>query len=51
LACLDIVPSGQALGSKLATAPIYAPGACQVSGGEPTGEALSVEPSTFCCLP
>jgi hypothetical protein len=50
-ACLDVLPSGQALGSKLATAPVYAPGACQVSGGEPTGEALPVQPSTYCCLP
>jgi hypothetical protein len=50
-ACLDIVPSGQALGSKLATAPVYAPGACQASGGEPTGEALPVQPATYCCLP
>ncbi|MEP7123215.1 MAG: hypothetical protein ABJE95_19965 [Byssovorax sp.] len=49
--CLDVAPSGQALGSKLATAPVYAPGACQVSGGEPTGQALPAEPSTYCCLP
>jgi hypothetical protein len=49
--CLDVSPSGQALLSKLATAPVYAPGACQVSGGEPTGEAMPEEPSTFCCLP
>jgi len=47
--CIDI-PSGQALGSKLATAPVYAPGVCQVSGGEPMGEAAPEEPSTFCCL-
>ena len=49
-ACHDILPSGQALLSKLATEPVYAPGACQVSGGEPVGEALAVEPSTYCCL-
>jgi hypothetical protein len=48
--CLD-VPSGSALGSKLATAPVYSPGVCQVSGGEPMGEAVPEEPSTFCCLP
>ena len=47
----DILPSGQALGSKLATAPVYAPGACQVSGGEPGGQALPADPTTFCCLP
>jgi hypothetical protein len=49
--CLDVAPSGQALGSKLATAPVYAPGACQVSGGEPVGAALPADPSTYCCLP
>jgi hypothetical protein len=48
--CLD-VPSGQALGSKLATEPVYAPGACQASGGEPMGQALPEGPSTYCCLP
>ncbi len=50
-ACFDILPSGQALGSKLATEPVYAPGLCQVSGGEAIGEAVPEEPSTFCCLP
>jgi hypothetical protein len=48
--CFDI-PSGQALGSKLAAEPTYAPGACQASGGEPTGQALPEGPSTYCCLP
>ena len=46
-----VVPSGQALRSKLATAPVYVPGVCQASGGEPVGDAVPVEPSTFCCLP
>jgi hypothetical protein len=50
-ACLDVMPSGQALGSKLATAPVYVPGVCQVSGGEPVGTAVPAEPATFCCLP
>jgi hypothetical protein len=50
-ACLDILPTGQAFGSKLATEPVYAPGACQVSGGEAVGDAVPDEPSTFCCLP
>jgi hypothetical protein len=50
-ACHDIFPSGQALGSKSATEPVYAPGVCQVSGGEPTGEAVPADPSTYCCLP
>ena len=49
--CLDVSPSGQALLSKLGTAPVYAPGVCQISGGEPMGEAVPEEPSTFCCLP
>lgn len=50
-ACIDILPSGQAFGSKLATAPVYSPGVCQVSGGEAIGGAAPTEPSTFCCLP
>ena len=50
-ACFPILPTGQALGSKLASAPVYAPGVCQASGGEPTGEAIPAEPATFCCLP
>ena len=49
--CLDVSPSGQALGSKLATAPVYSPGVCQVSGGEAIGGAVPEEASTFCCLP
>ena len=48
--CFDVVPSGQALGSKLATAPIYAPGSCQASGGEPIGKGAPAGPTTFCCL-
>ena len=50
-ACLDVLPSGQALLSKAATPPVYSPGVCQVSGGEPMGQALPEEPSTYCCLP
>jgi hypothetical protein len=48
--CLDILPSGQALGSKVASAPVYAPGVCQATGGKPIGDAAPAEPSTFCCL-
>lgn len=48
--CLDVIP-GSALGSKSATAPVYTPGPCMPSGGEPTGSAEPVFPSTFCCLP
>jgi hypothetical protein len=47
--CLDVL-SGVALGSKVATTPVYTPGACEVSGGEPIGAAVPAEPSTFCCL-
>ncbi len=49
-ACVDILPSGQALGSKSATKPVYTPGVCQASGGEPIGAATPEEPLTFCCL-
>jgi hypothetical protein len=48
--CLDVL-SGVALGSKLATEPVYVPGVCQASGGEAIGDAVPEEPSTFCCLP
>ncbi|MEP7124899.1 MAG: hypothetical protein ABJE95_28480 [Byssovorax sp.] len=50
-ACVDILPAGAALGSKLGGEPQYAPGACAVSGGEPTGAAVPVNPITVCCLP
>lgn len=50
-ACVDILPTGAALGSKLAAEPLYAPGACKASGGEPTGAALPINPITICCLP
>ena len=50
-ACLDILPSGAALGSKLAEEPHYVPGVCQASGGEGTGVALPTNPVTICCLP
>lgn len=49
-ACLD-VPSGAALGSKLAAEPHYAPGVCHAVGGEGTGVALPTDPVTICCLP
>jgi hypothetical protein len=49
-ACFDVLPSGQALGSKLAEEPTYVHGACQVSGGEPVGEAAPADPLTYCCL-
>lgn len=49
-ACVD-VPSGAALGSKSASAPAYAPGACTPGGGVPMGAATPTMASTYCCLP
>lgn len=51
-ACFDIKPAGPALGSKTASDPIFTPGTCTASGGEPTGE-VAVDPELamiFCCL-
>ena len=48
--CFDIAP-GMGLLSKGATPPTYTPGVCQALGGEPSGEAVPANPSTFCCLP
>jgi hypothetical protein len=50
-ACFDVLPAGQALLSKSVEAPVYAPGACQPSGGDITGEVIPTDPTTFCCLP
>ncbi|WP_437942302.1 hypothetical protein [Sorangium sp. So ce341] len=44
-----VTPPGVALGSKSAEVVAVDPGACAPSGGEPTGELLPAEPSTFCC--
>lgn len=46
--CLDLLP-GSPLGSKAATPPLYEPGSCQPSGGEPTGDIEKIGPVTFCC--
>lgn len=46
--CSDI-GQGTGLGSKTATTPIYEPGACKPSGGEPVGSAELLGPTTFCC--
>ena len=51
-ACVDILPAGSALGSKTASDPIFHPGTCDASGGEPTGEVAG-DPEVnmvFCCL-
>ena len=50
-ACFDIAPPGQALGSKSASLTTYTPGVCQPIGGQHSGEAIGLEPSTFCCRP
>ncbi|APR80642.1 Hypothetical protein A7982_05989 [Minicystis rosea] len=49
-ACNDVA-AGSPLGSKSASAPIYAAGTCTPNGGEPMGAATAVEPSTYCCAP
>ena len=46
--CGDMVTS-PALGGKTATAPIYEPGTCEPSGGEPSGSVELKGPTTFCC--
>ncbi|WP_437976987.1 hypothetical protein WMF11_07710 [Sorangium sp. So ce295] len=44
-----VTPPGVALGSKSAEVVAVDPGGCAPSGGEPIGELLPAEPSTFCC--
>ncbi|WP_437744820.1 hypothetical protein WMF39_07265 [Sorangium sp. So ce1504] len=44
-----VTPPGVALGSKSAEVVAVDPGGCAPSGGEPFGELLPAEPSTFCC--
>jgi hypothetical protein len=49
--CVNILPAGQALGSKEITNPTYQPGTCTPSGGETMGSADPLGPaSTYCCL-
>jgi hypothetical protein len=48
--CYALSP-GVALGSKKASPPIYTPGACTPSGGEPIGAVVRKYPRTVCCLP
>lgn len=48
--CFDITPAGSPLGSKTVTALAYTPGSCAPSGGEPSGDVVATNPSTFCCL-
>jgi hypothetical protein len=44
------VTAGVELGSKEMTPPIFHPGTCQPTGGDPAGEATPILPVTFCCL-
>ena len=46
--CVSI-PADSPLGSKQASAPMYTPGTCQASGGEPTGSVQLHYPVTVCC--
>jgi hypothetical protein len=52
--CLDVL-SGSALGSKMATSPVYEPGLCEPSGGGHVGKAGvgtdDYNPETACCRP
>ncbi|WP_437478909.1 hypothetical protein WME75_31365 [Sorangium sp. So ce1014] len=48
--CVGIVP-GTALGSKSASVVQRDPGACQPTGGEPTGGVALLGAATFCCRP
>ncbi|HSO00031.1 MAG TPA: hypothetical protein VLS89_17175 [Candidatus Nanopelagicales bacterium] len=48
--CADIAP-GMELRSMAASWLTNAPGACVPSGGEPVGEAVPIEATTFCCMP
>ncbi len=50
-ACLDITLPGQSLGGKSASAVTYVPGTCPAVGGDASGSALPIGPSTLCCRP
>ena len=50
-ACFDITLPGQALGSKSAGPTTYLPGTCPPGGGDGSGTAIPIKPSTFCCRP
>jgi hypothetical protein len=49
-ACHDL-PAGTPLGSKSATPPTFAPGACTPGGGAPMGAVTPTDATTFCCIP
>ncbi|KYF73012.1 hypothetical protein [Sorangium cellulosum] len=45
-----VTPPGVGVGSKPAEIVAVDPGGCAPSGGEPLGDVVPTEPSTFCCL-
>lgn len=51
--CWDLLPFGDALGSKQITDLAYVPGRCEPSGGEPIGsvELHDDDAVTWCCIP
>lgn len=49
--CVNIMPPGVALGSKMATDMTYTPGNCKLVAGDAAGHAEPAEPMTFCCQP
>lgn len=51
--CTNMMDPSLPIGSKAITDISYMPGTCQVSGGEPYGEAIADAKTavTFCCLP
>jgi hypothetical protein len=48
--CASVV-GGSGLRSKSAVVVDVDPGSCPAFGGEAVGEAIPVEPATFCCRP
>jgi hypothetical protein len=50
--CLDIALPGQALGSKKTLgSTTYLPGTCPAMGGDGSGVATPINPTTLCCRP
>lgn len=49
--CENLTLPGQGLGSKSASPPTYLPGQCPALGGDASGSATMIKPSTLCCLP
>ena len=47
--CTDTAEDMGLLSKMVVTPPVYEPGACEPSGGEPIGSLELKKPSTFCC--